>query len=274
MLGEGLNQAHKATLGIEPGVGSQLLVEGLQGFDDAGHTEGVVALGAVEGSNDQVDDTQVEYLSSGLFNSYAFFFLFKALHELFSISILASHNIADTEVGQYNGSYAEQIVHLSSYEWLVVPDSITVLVLLKEENVSDVEFPDFVLTAEFGTLSEDLFDHGIVLQVPVSLGLHHQHRDVLVKCSIILLEGRVDGLGIPCNSGILNSLGFLSESIDMFVGKFFEFPVGLIFVSLVKNKVLKEVEIVLRETLIGKVGVLSQNISSQVVMLVLAVQQD
>jgi hypothetical protein len=41
----------------------------------------------------------VEYLSSGLFNSYTLLFLFKALHELFCISILASHNIADTEVG-------------------------------------------------------------------------------------------------------------------------------------------------------------------------------
>jgi len=131
-----------------------------------------------------------------------------------------------------------------------------------------------VLTAEFGTLSEDLLDHGIVLQVPVSLGLHHQHRNVLVKCRIILLEGGVDGLRVSCNSGILNGLGFLSESVDMFVGKFFEFPVGFIFVGLVKNKVLKEVEIVLRETFIGKVGVLSQNISSQVIMLVLAVKQD
>ena len=138
VLGESLNKAHKATLGIEPSVCSQLLVEGLQGFDDAGHTEGVVALGTIEGTNDEVDDTQVEYLSSGLFNSYALLFLFKALHELFSISILASHNIADTEVCQYDGSYAEQIVHLTSYEWFVVPDSITVLVLLKEENVCDV----------------------------------------------------------------------------------------------------------------------------------------
>jgi hypothetical protein len=102
-----------------------------------------------------------------------------------------------------------------------------------------------MLTAEFGTLSEDLLDHGIVLQVPVSLGLHHQNRYVFVKCSIILLEGGVDGLGVSCNSSILNGLGFLSESIDMFVGKFFKFPVGLIFVGLVKNKVLKEVEIVL-----------------------------
>ena len=60
----------------------------------------------------------------------------------------------------------------------------------------------------------------------------------------------------------------------MLVGKFFEFPVGLIFVGLVKNKVFKEVEIILREALIGEVGVLSQDISSQVIMLVLAVKQD
>lgn len=106
MLSEGLNQAHKATLGIEPSVSSQLLVEGLQGFDDAGHTECVVALGTVKSPYDQVDDAQVEYLSSGLFNSNSLLFLFKALHKLFSISILASHNIADTEVGQYDGSYA------------------------------------------------------------------------------------------------------------------------------------------------------------------------
>lgn len=128
--------------------------------------------------------------------------------------------------------------------------------------MSNVKFPDFVLTAEFGTLSENFFDHGIVLQVPVSLGLHHQNRNVLVECSIILLEGGVDGLRISCDSGILNGLGFLSESVDMFVGKFFEFPISLIFVGLVKNKVFKEVEIILREALIGKVGVLSQDVGS------------
>ena len=128
--------------------------------------------------------------------------------------------------------------------------------------MSNVKFPDFVLTAEFGTLSENLLDHGIVLQVPVSLGLHHQNRNVLVECSIIFLEGGVDGLRISCDSGILNSLGFLSESVDMFVGKFFEFPISLIFVGLVKNKVFKEVEIILREALIGKVGVLSQDVGS------------
>jgi hypothetical protein len=60
----------------------------------------------------------------------------------------------------------------------------------------------------------------------------------------------------------------------MLVGKLFEFSVGLIFVGLVKNKVLKEVEIILREALIGEVGVLSQDVSSQVIMLVLAVKQD
>ena len=57
MLGQGLNQAHKATFRIEPCIGTKFLLERLKTLDNTGHTEVVVALGAVKSSNNQVYNT-------------------------------------------------------------------------------------------------------------------------------------------------------------------------------------------------------------------------
>ena len=52
MLGQSLDQAKKTALGIEPGVSSELLLEGLKTLDDSRNSEVVVTLGTVEGTND------------------------------------------------------------------------------------------------------------------------------------------------------------------------------------------------------------------------------
>jgi len=52
VLGQSLDQAEKTALGIEPGVSSELLLEGFQTLDDTGDAEVVVSLGTVEGTND------------------------------------------------------------------------------------------------------------------------------------------------------------------------------------------------------------------------------
>jgi hypothetical protein len=159
VLGKGLYQAEEAALGVEPSVCTQLLLEGLQTLHDARDTESVVTLSAIQGADNQVNYTKMEYLSCWFLNSYPFFFLLKAFHQLFSIGILTCHNIADTKVSQNNGSYAQEVIHLSSHKRLVIPNGITILVLLQEENMGDIQFPYFMLTAEFSTLTENFLNH-------------------------------------------------------------------------------------------------------------------
>ena len=45
--------------------------------------------------------------------------------------------------------------------------------------MGNVELPDVGLAAELHALPEDLLHLGVLVQVPVDLGLGHQHRDVL-----------------------------------------------------------------------------------------------
>ena len=68
VLGQVLYEREETPLCVEPGVRTQLLVIRLQGLDDPRDAELVVALGAVEGSNHQVDDAEVEHL--GKYNIY------------------------------------------------------------------------------------------------------------------------------------------------------------------------------------------------------------
>ena len=62
MLAEVLHEAEEAPLGVEPGVGAELLVVRLQGLDHAADPELVVPLGAVQRPDHQVHDAQVENL--------------------------------------------------------------------------------------------------------------------------------------------------------------------------------------------------------------------
>ena len=41
-----------------------------------------------------------------------------------------------------------------------------------------IEFPDVALAAELNTLPENLLHLGVLVHVPVDLGLGHQHRYV------------------------------------------------------------------------------------------------
>ena len=84
--------------------------------------------------------------------------------------------------------------------------------------MGNVKFPGLVLGAEFSGLFEDFLDGCVVLFVPVELGLHHEDRDVLVKTRIVFLEGHVDGLSFTSDTGILDGLGFLTESVDVVGG--------------------------------------------------------
>ena len=84
--------------------------------------------------------------------------------------------------------------------------------------MGNVKFPGLVLGTEFGRLFEDFLNGCVVLFIPVELGLHHENRDVLVKARIVFLKSHVDGLRVTGDTGILDSLGFLTESVDVVRG--------------------------------------------------------
>lgn len=245
VLGQGLNEAQHATLCVEPSVSAKLLLEWLEALRDAGDSKSVVALSAVEGTDDEVDDAQVVDLSCRLLNGDTLLLLLKALHQLLGVRVLACHDVAHAEIRKDDGRDTQEVIHLSAHEWLIVANGVAVLVLLHEEDVSDVKLPGLVLAAELSALTEDLLNHRVVLQVPVGLGLHHKHWDVLVKGCIVLLECGVDRLGVAGNARILDGLSLLAQGVDVLVSQVFKLLVSFILVCLVEDEILKEVEVLL-----------------------------
>ena len=169
----------------------------------------------------------------------------RQLHELFGVSVLTGHDVGDAEVRQDDGGDGEKIVHLAADERLVVSDGITILVVLHEEDVSDVQLPSLVLAAELGGLTEDLLHHGVVVVVPVDLCLHHQDGNILVESQVILLKRIVDALRISSDSCILDGLGLLTEGVNMLVSELFELSEGFLFGGLVEDEVFEEFKIFL-----------------------------
>lgn len=192
MLGQCLNQRHETALCIEPSVRAQLPLEWLQALYNSADSEIVIALGAVEGTNDKVDDTEVEHWLRWLFDTNSIFLLLNALHQFLSVGVLTRHDVANAQIRQDNGSDLEEVVHLSAHERLVVPDGVTELVFLHEEDVCNIQLPGFMLTAKLGRLSENFFDLLVVCFVPVHLGLHHEHWNILIQRGIILLQSQSD----------------------------------------------------------------------------------
>lgn len=60
----------------------------------------------------------------------------------------------------------------------------------------------------------------------------------------------------------------------MLVCKVLELSISFFLVSLVEDEILKEVEVILRETFVSQLGVFSKDISSKVIMLIFAVEKD
>jgi len=274
VLRQSFDQAHQTTLGVEPSVCAEFLLEGFEGLDDTRHTEVVIALGTVEGTNDQVDNAKVVDLLGGLFHCDALFFFLDALHQLFGVGILTGHDVTDAQVGEHDSSDGEEVVHLTSDEGLVVSDGVPVFVVLHEEHVRHIQLPCLVLGAELSALAEDLLHLGVVSFIPVDLRLHHQNGDVLVESIVVLGQSVVDGFGVSGDSGVLNGLRLLSKRVDVLVSEVLELSVRLVLRGLVQNEVLKEFKIFLRQALVCQVRIFGQDVSSEVVMLVLAVQKD
>ena len=228
VLRQRLDQRHQAPLGVEPGVRAELSVEGLETLNNPADPEVIVALGAVKRADDKVDDAKMEYWRGWVLDRHAVFLLFDTFHHFFGVRILARHDVGDAEVREHDGGDAEQIVHLLSDEWFVVSDGVSELVVLHEEHVGNIKLPCLMLTAELGRLSEDFFNLEVISLIPIGFCLHHEHRDVLVERSVVILQGLRDCFGVSGDSGVLDRFRLFSEAVDVGVAKFFEFGVGFV----------------------------------------------
>ena len=81
----------------------------------------------------------------------------------------------------------------------------------------------------------------------------------------------VDGLGITSDSRILDGLRLLAECVNVLVRKLFKLAEGFLLGCLVEDEVFEELKVLLRQALVGQMGVLGQDICGKVEMLVLAV---
>jgi len=131
VLGQVLHQAEKAALGVEPGVRAQLLVVRLQRLDDAADAELVVALGAVQRPDDEVDDAEVEDLPVRVVVGHVLLLLLDLAHELLRLLVLARHDVAHAEVGQNDGRHVENGVEVLLHDGLVEACRLLELVLLQ-----------------------------------------------------------------------------------------------------------------------------------------------
>ena len=193
MLGQVLHQAEEAALGVEPGVCAQLLVVGLQRLDHPADAELIVALGAVQRPNHQVDNAEVEDLPVRVLVGHVLLLLLNLPHQLLCLLVLTRHNVADAEIGQHNGRHVENGVKVLLDNRLVEAGGLLELVLLHEEHVGHVELPDVGLAAELDALAEDLLDLGVLVHVPVDLSLGHQDGDVLGQGVLVVVDGLLHG---------------------------------------------------------------------------------
>lgn len=154
---------------------SYFLLDWFKRLDNTTYSKIVVIFGAVESSDNQIDNAKMVVVS--LFFSFCHFSCFlllslKPLHDFLSFFIFVDHDIADAEVGNNNSSEAEHVICVFIDDGLIVSDSFVVS-LKDKEDMGYIQLPDLMVCTELCALSEQLFHNWVVFLVPVDLGLRH-----------------------------------------------------------------------------------------------------
>ena len=138
----------------------------------------------------------------------------------------------------------------------------------------DVEFPCLVVCAEFSTLSEQFLYHGVIFLVPVNFSLGHEDWNVLFEAVVELFQRFLDAFIVLGKSCVLNGLGQLPQVVNVPVSDEVKFSEGLFGRGLLQNDGIDELEIVLVGHFVGELAVFGEDISGQIVVTVLAVEQE
>mmetsp|Transcript_46997 Transcript_46997/g.121339 ORF Transcript_46997/g.121339 Transcript_46997/m.121339 type:complete len:483 (+) Transcript_46997:579-2027(+) len=274
MLGQSVDQRQKAPLRVKPRVRAELAIVRLQAFDDARYTELEVAFCAVQRTNHEVDNAEVEDLLVWVLIRQLLLLLLYLSHQLFRLLILRSHDVRHAQVGQNDGLDRQDIVFVLAHDRAVVADSLLVPpFLLHEEDMSHVELPRVVFGAELCRLSEYFFHHGVVLHVPVDLRHRHQHGDIPLKPLVVLLQRPLDRVAIFDSARVLNVLRQLAEGLHIALRKLVVLPVRLLGGRLQHDGGVQKVVQVLRQVLVCKMGIFCKEVGREVIQLVLAVEE-
>lgn len=128
----------------------------LKRLDNTTNSEIVVVFGAVESSDDQIDNAKmivVRLLFSFCHFSCFLFLSLQSFHDFLSFFVLVDHDVADTKVGNDNSSEAEHVIRVFVDDGFVVSDGLVVS-FEDEEDMGDIQLPDLVVRTELCTLSE------------------------------------------------------------------------------------------------------------------------
>lgn len=134
-----------------------------------------------------------------------------------------------------------------------------------------VEFPDFMVRAEFGRLAEQFLHLRVVFTVPVNLALTHKDGDVFLELLVELLDIFFDNVVFLGQTGVLNLFGEFTQNVDVSIGQLFEFAVGFFRAGLGQDQCIDIVEIFLGDALVGQIDIFGKHVSSNIEVLVLAI---
>jgi len=122
-----------------------LLLDGLQRFDNTTDSELEIELGAVQSADDEVHNAKVIVVDLNSLQTYRLLhlllrsfllFYFQPAHNIFCLFVKVDHNVAHTQVRDYDGSQVQQILAMLLYDRFVVADSFLVLIAKYKKYVS------------------------------------------------------------------------------------------------------------------------------------------
>lgn len=200
------------------------------------------------------------------------FLLLHFLHDFLGFGVLLDHDEGHADVGQDDGLHVQDFVPLFFDERFVQLYGF-LLLFFHEKYVGHVESPGFVFEAELRTLLEYLLHERVVFLFPLDFALAHEDRHELLHGFVLVLQVAFDGFVVPGKSGIVDLFGQLAQHVDVLLADVVEFLLGLLCTRLLQNQCVYLLILVLGQTLEGKVCVFSQNVGCQVILTLLAVEQ-
>lgn len=120
---------------------------------------------------------------------------------------------------------------------------------------------------------EDLLDEGLVFFLPVNLALAHEDRHELFHGFVLVLEVCLDAVILSSDSGIIDLFSEFSKDINMLLRDILKLLLSFLWTGLLQDQGIDLLVFILGETLEGQVCVLSEDVCSQVEVVLLAVEQ-
>ena len=276
-----LHETQETSFGVEPRVRLEFDVVGLEGFDDPRDAELVVALGAVQRPDDEVDDAQVEAPTLGILRRRALLLLLDPTHQLLRLLVLTRHDVRHAQVREHDGRHVEHVLfQVRGDDGLVEPNRLAVFFLvakrLHEIRVRHVQSPRLVLPAKLRALFQDAFHLLVVFQIPVHLRLRRERGDVRLERVVVLRHRAFDLLRVPSKASVLHFFRQPSELVRVLSREMVVLAIGFLGGGLRQDGGVEVFVEIRGEVFCDECLVLRHDVGGEVVkrVLGLAVQQE